>query len=94
MPAQNVPPAPVSTMTWTSGRASRSSRVAAIPAATAPFTAFRAAGRLMVTTATGPSTPHSTASEVPAGAEPAAGLPGPGTSAAALPELSATVLPP
>ena len=56
MPAQNVPPAPVSTMTRMSGRASRSSRTAAIPAATAPFTAFRAAGRLMVTTATGPST--------------------------------------
>ena len=43
--------------------------MAAIPAATAPFTAFRAAGRLMVTTATGPSTRHSTASDVPARAK-------------------------
>jgi len=33
-----------------------------MPAATAPFTALRAAGRLIVTTATGPSVSASTAS--------------------------------
>ena len=84
MPAQNVPPAPVSTITWTSGRASRSSRVAAIAAATAWFTAFRAAGRLMVMTATGPSASHSTAS----------GVPGFRSSGTAFSVLPGTALPP
>ena len=52
MPALNVPPAPVSTSTRTSLRASRSSTAAAIPRATAPLMAFRASGRLIVMTAT------------------------------------------
>ncbi len=51
MPAQNVPPAPVSTSTDTSARPSSSSTAAAMPRATAPLTAFRASGRLIVTTA-------------------------------------------
>ena len=56
MPAQNVPPAPVSTIATTSGRGSSSSMAAAMPLATASLTALRACGRLMVMTATPPST--------------------------------------
>src|ERR1022692_423978 len=63
IPAQNVPPAPVSTITWMSVRVSSSSRAAAIPLATASLTALRAEGRSIVTTATGPSTSVSTASD-------------------------------
>src|ERR1035437_7419968 len=62
MPAQNVPPAPVSTITRISVRASRSSSAAAMAPATASLTALRAVGRSIVTTATGPSTSVSTAS--------------------------------
>ena len=51
IPAQNVPPAPVSTMTWTSLRSSSSSKAAAMLAATAWLMALRACGRLIVTTA-------------------------------------------
>ena len=56
MPAQNVPPAPVSTSATTSGRGSSSSMAAATPLATASLTALRACGRSMVMTATPPST--------------------------------------
>ena len=52
MPAQNVPPAPVSTPTRRSSSASSRSIASAIPCATAALTALRACGRSMVTTST------------------------------------------
>ena len=64
MPAQNVPPAPVSTRAATSLRASSSSNAPAMPFATAPLTAFLASGRLIVMTATPSSTSVSTASDI------------------------------
>src|SRR5487761_1249916 len=66
MPAQNVPPAPVRMRTRTSLRVSRSSMAAAMPAETAPLTAFRASGRLIVMTATPSSTSMRTSSATPA----------------------------
>ena len=54
IPAENVPPAPVSTPTCSAPSASSSSAASRIPAATAPFRALRASGRLMVMTCTAP----------------------------------------
>src|SRR5918992_393448 len=64
MPAQNVPPAPVMTSTETSLRSSSSSSAPAMPCATAPLTAFLALGRLIVMTATPPSTSTRTSSDM------------------------------
>src|ERR1035437_5169271 len=64
MPAQNVPPAPVSTITRISVRASRSSSAAAMALATASLTALRAVGRSILTTATVPSTSVSTITRI------------------------------
>src|SRR5690606_2711823 len=63
MPAQNVPPAPVSTYTETSLRSSSSSRAAATPRAMAPLMAFLTFGRLSVMTAIPPSTSTRTSSD-------------------------------
>src|SRR6516165_1577776 len=54
IPAQNVPPAPVSTPTRRSPSASSSSAAAARARAAAPSSAFLASGRLMVMTWTWP----------------------------------------
>src|SRR5215469_1531556 len=64
MPALNVPPAPVSTSTRTSGLASKSSTAAAMPRATSPLTAFLASGLLIVMTATPSPTSVRTASGI------------------------------
>ena len=65
MPALKVPPAPVSTSTLMSLRASNSSTAAAMPRATSPLTAFRASGRLIVMTATPSDTSVRIASAMP-----------------------------
>ena len=52
MPEENVPPAPVRTPTDSSVSPSSRSIAAATPWATAPLTALRASGRLMVMTRT------------------------------------------
>ena len=65
MPEENVPPAPVSTPTESALSASSSSAASRIPAATAPFRALRASGRLMVMTCTAPRRSTSTSSLIP-----------------------------
>src|SRR5271157_100419 len=54
IPEENVPPAPLSTPARSSSSASSSSAASRIPAATAPFRALRASGRLMMMTCTAP----------------------------------------
>ena len=54
-PAQNVPPAPVSTATVAAGSASKARKASASAAAVGPSTALRASGRSMTTVVTGPS---------------------------------------
>src|SRR5262249_20307057 len=54
-PAQNVPPAPVSTATGEESSASKRRKASASAAAVGPSTAFRTAGRSMVTIVTAPS---------------------------------------
>ena len=65
IPAENVPPAPVSTPARSSVAASSSSTASRIPAATAPFRALRASGRLIVMTCTAPWRSTSTSSLIP-----------------------------
>src|SRR3954454_13563115 len=60
MPAQNVPPAPVTMAIRRSPVASRWSSAAPMPSATARLTALRASGRLMVMVRTPPSSAVST----------------------------------
>src|SRR5882724_5034993 len=53
-PAQNVPPAPVSTATAASGSASKSANASVSAAAVGPSTALRTPGRSRMTVVTGP----------------------------------------
>src|SRR5438105_13536115 len=55
-PAQNVPPAPVSTATASCGSASNRAKLPAKAAAVSESTALRTSGRSMVTVRTAPST--------------------------------------
>src|SRR6516164_6669381 len=64
IPAQNVPPAPVSTPTRRSPSASSSSAAAARARAAAPSSAFLASGRLMVMTWTWPRRSAVTGSDI------------------------------
>src|ERR1700735_32300 len=66
IPAENVPPSPVSTSTRTSALASNCPTAAAMPRATSPLTALRACGRLIVMTAIPSSTSVRTASAITA----------------------------
>src|SRR5919197_2180370 len=67
MPAQNDPPAPVSTPTLSSSSPSSSSRAAATPCASALLTALRAWGRLRVISSTPARRSVSTGSSLMAG---------------------------
>src|SRR5205807_5158185 len=64
-PAQNVPPAPVSTATASCGSASDRAKLSAKAAAVSESTALRTSGRSMVTVRTAPSTPLRTVLERP-----------------------------
>jgi hypothetical protein len=59
-PAQNAPPAPVSTATAAFWSASKARKAPASAAAVGPSTALRRSGRSIVTTVTGPSRSTST----------------------------------